>query len=70
MAQTASESGSFSTAVRKLIRSGGCNCSKVNFAGACLGAAFGVFDDVTTGAAADRYFVLASVSFRNVFHHK
>jgi len=32
-------------AIRDVLRSGGCNCSRANFAGACLGAAYGCYDD-------------------------
>jgi hypothetical protein len=31
----------FAEAIRKVIKGGGCNCSRANFAGACLGAAYG-----------------------------
>ena len=32
-------------AVRDVLKSGGCNCSRANFVGACLGAAYGCYDD-------------------------
>ena len=32
-------------AVRDVLKSGGCNCSRANFVGACLGAAYGYYDD-------------------------
>ena len=35
-------SSSYPDVVRKIIRSGGCNCSKNNFAGACFGALYGL----------------------------
>jgi hypothetical protein len=35
----------YSWAIRSILRSGGCNCSKGNLAGACLGAAYGVYYD-------------------------
>ena len=35
-------SSSYPDVVRKIIRSGGCNCSKNNFAGACFGALYGI----------------------------
>ncbi len=31
----------FSGSIRKVIKAGGCNCSRANLAGACLGAAYG-----------------------------
>jgi hypothetical protein len=43
-------------AVRDVLKSGGCNCSRANFVGACLGAAYGWYDDDSdpaTAAAAD-----------------
>lgn len=44
-----SSSSGFAEGIRKVIKGGGCNCSRSNFAGACLGAAYGfetVSDDV------------------------
>ena len=38
-------SSSFTEAVRKNIRAGGCNCSRANLLGACLGAANGIGGD-------------------------
>ena len=32
-------------AVRDVLKSDGCNCSRANFVGACLGAAYGYYDD-------------------------
>ena len=34
-------STSFEEGIRKVILAGGCNCSRANFAGSCLGAAYG-----------------------------
>lgn len=41
----ASDHSKFSTAIRKIIRAGGCNCSRGNLAGAILGATYGVHVD-------------------------
>jgi ADP-ribosylglycohydrolase len=38
-------SSSYEEAVRKVIMAGGCNCSRANLAGACLGAAYGFGGD-------------------------
>jgi ADP-ribosylglycohydrolase len=35
-------SSSYTEAVRKVIKAGGCNCSRNNFVGACLGAKYGI----------------------------
>ena len=40
-----SDEEKFRTVIRKIIRSGGCNCSRANLAGAVLGASYGVCDD-------------------------
>lgn len=46
-------------AVRDVLKSGGCNCSRANFVGACLGAAYGCYDDsdpaTITAATAEDY---------------
>ena len=39
-------------AVRDVLKSGGCNCSRANFVGACLGAAYGCYDDSDPATAA------------------
>lgn len=43
---------SFADLIRQVIRVGGCNCSRANMVGACLGAAYGFqeasFKDITT----------------------
>jgi ADP-ribosylglycohydrolase len=38
-------SDSFSSCVRTIVKGGGCNCSRANFAGACMGALHGVGGD-------------------------
>ena len=38
-------SASFAGGIRKVIMAGGCNCSRANLAGACLGAAYGFGGD-------------------------
>jgi ADP-ribosylglycohydrolase len=35
---------SFADTIRKVIKIGGCNCSRANMVGACLGAAYGFQD--------------------------
>lgn len=44
----ASDKEKFATAIRKIIRSGGCNCSRANLAGSLLGAMYGVNLDMDT----------------------
>ncbi len=40
---------SFADTVRMVIRVGGCNCSRANMVGACLGAAYGFQDTPFSG---------------------
>lgn len=40
---------SYADAIRRVIMVGGCNCSKANFVGACLGAAYGIEIDSDKG---------------------
>ena len=35
-------SNSYAECIRKIARAGGCNCSRANLAGACLGAVYGI----------------------------
>ena len=37
---------SFREGIRKVIKGGGCNCSRANLAGALLGSSLGIYDDL------------------------